>query len=211
MDEFCLIISGGEFSPPPEELRAANYIIACDAGYRHAQRLGLVPDLIVGDFDSAPPPVTDIPVERFPSRKDDTDTMLAARRALARGAKRVAICCAFGGRLDHTLANLQTAAFLATHGVCVRLVGTDTDATVLTGGSLRIPRRDGWSLSLFSLSERCEGVAIRGAEYGGDGMTLEGRLPMGVSNVWASDAAEIEVQSGILLVMLSRLAPGEHI
>ena len=56
MRKLCLIISGGEFYKIPDELRAADFIIACDRGWRHAARLGLTPDLIIGDFDSAPPP-----------------------------------------------------------------------------------------------------------------------------------------------------------
>ena len=58
MQDTCLIISGGDFSPLPEELRRSAYVIACDRGWQYARRLGLTPDLVVGDFDSAPPPDT---------------------------------------------------------------------------------------------------------------------------------------------------------
>ena len=172
----CVVVSGGEYCPLPEELRGADYVIACDRGWQYAQRMGLRPDWIVGDFDSAPPPETDVSVTRVPTRKDDTDTMLAARQALALGYRDVAILCAFGGRLTR-----------------------------------RLPRREQRSLSLFALSERCEGVSIRGTKYECENETLTNSFPLGVSNVWASPEAEISVRSGILLVLQSALTPGEHI
>ena len=211
MEGLCLIVSGGDFCALPEELRAPEYTIACDRGYEYAARLGLAPDLIVGDFDSAPPPSDGAPIERLPTRKDDTDTMFAARQALDAGYRDVAICCAFGGRLDHTLANLQTAAWLVEHGARARLTGADTDAWAFTAGCARFPRREGWSLSVFALSGRCEGVTVRGAKFTCEDAALTSAFPLGVSNVWTADEAEIAVKSGILLVLQSKLEKGEHI
>ena len=191
MSGHCLIVSGGAYCEIPKEARAADYVIACDRGYRHAERMGIMPDLIVGDFD--------------------TDTMLAARRAAELGYGEATICCCFGGRLDHTLANLQTAAWLVEHGASVRLTGTDTEAYAFTAGKTRIPRRDGWSLSLFSLSDRCEGVSIRGTEYDGENITIRNSFPVGISNRWSAGEAEISVRQGILLIIESRLKKGEHI
>ena len=211
MEDFCLIVSGGDFAPLPEALPRPGCVIACDRGWQYAARLGLTPDLIVGDFESAPRPETGVPVEQVPTRKDDTDTMLAARRALALGYRRVAVCCAFGGRLDHTLANLQTAAWLVSHGARARLLGTDTDALAFTDGTERFPRRAGRSLSVFALSDVCEGVCIRGTKYECENAVLTSAFPLGVSNVWTSGEAEVSVREGILLVVQSTLQKGEHI
>ncbi len=207
----CLIIAGGAYCEIPEEMREAEYVIACDRGYLWAERMGIVPDLILGDFDSAPVPVTPVPLERFPSEKDDTDTMLAARRAAEKGYREVNIGCCFGGRLDHTLANLQTAGWLAERGIRVCLSGEDTLARAVPEGTWRIPRREGWSLSLFALTDRCSDVTIRGTKYEGAHLTLTGTYPLGVSNSWREDAAEITVGQGILLIIQSRLKEGEHI
>ena len=211
MDGLCLIISGGDYCGLPDELRQADYVIACDRAYLYAERMGVEPDLILGDFDSAPQPETAIPIERVPTRKDDTDTMLAARRAAERGCKEVAVCCAFGGRLDHTIANIQTAAWLVERGARVRLIGADTDAMVFTEGSLTLPRREGWSLSLFALTDTCEDVCISGTKYECSGVTVTNAFPIGVSNVWESEQAEVSAGEGILMVMQSRLKTGEHI
>lgn len=211
MENVCLIISGGDFAPLPQELRAARYVIACDRGYRYAERFGVTPDRIVGDFDSAELPQTQIPIDRAPTRKDDTDTMLAARYALQAGYREIAIVCAFGGRFDHALANLQTAAFIAEHGGRARLIGADTEALVFRGGAVSVPRRAGRSLSLFSLSDRCEGVSVRGTKFVCEDVTVTNTFPVGVSNVWEADTAQITVKSGILAVLQSKLRDGEHI
>lgn len=210
-DALCVIISGGEYCALPDGTPKADYLIACDRGWQYAREMNLIPDLIVGDFDSSPQPVTDIPIERVPTRKDDTDTMLAVRRALERGYRNVLIACTFGGRMDHAYANLQTAAFLVSHGASARLVGVDTDALAFTGGTQRFSRRDGWSLSVFSLSDHCTGVSIHGTKYECDNVSLTNTFPLGVSNTWAADEAVISVQSGILLVLQAKLQAGEHI
>ena len=106
MKGLCAIISGGEYSPM-DDIKAAEYIIACDRGYSYAKRSGIVPDLLLGDFDSYTGKLPEgAAVERLPREKDDTDTMHAVRRALELGFTRISLYCALGGRLDHTLANL---------------------------------------------------------------------------------------------------------
>ena len=213
MNEYCLIISGGEYHELPEvyQMESPTFIIACDRGWRHAERMGLTPDLVVGDFDSAPPP-SHLPWERVPTRKDDTDTMLAVKEALKRGYRHLALLCAFGGRLDHSLANIQAGAFAALQGTITQLYGADTRGLVSAGpANLILPRREGWSLSLFSLSERCGGLSLKGTKYDGKNLCLDSSFPLGVSNVWTEDQAEITFESGILLILESQLKEGEHI
>lgn len=205
MNGSCLLISGGEYADIPEDIKNADFVIACDRGWQHAEKMQIRPGLIMGDFDSAPAPDTTVPVMRFPSHKDDTDTMIAAREALKRGFKDIYICCAFGARLDHTMANIQTAAFLVSNGASVRLYGKDTVAYVFTDSSVILPVKSGYSLSLFSLTDKCEGVCIEGTEYECDDVTVTNTFPIGVSNEWASGEAHISVRSGILMVLCSAL------
>lgn len=111
MEDFCAIISGGAFSPL-ENIEKAAFVIACDQGLAYAQRCKVKPDLLVGDFDSYQGKIPDgVPRLELPAEKDDTDTMAAVRCAVDEGWKRIALYCAFGGRLDHLLGNLQAAAF----------------------------------------------------------------------------------------------------
>ncbi|MBQ6550201.1 MAG: thiamine diphosphokinase [Lachnospiraceae bacterium] len=211
MEGTCLIISGGAFSGIPEAYRDCTYVIACDRGWQYAEKLGIKPDLIIGDFDSAPEPETDVPVEKVPAEKDDTDTMLAARKALELGFKNVVIACAFGGRLDHALANIQTGMFLSSQGADTVLLGKDTDALIFKDGIKSIPKKEGWSLSVFSLTDTSSGVTIRGTKYECTDEILTNTFPIGVSNVWEAENALISVSSGSLMVLCSRLKKGEHI
>lgn len=189
----------------PGDLYRADYVIACDKGWQYAKQMGITPDLIVGDFDSSPPPITDVPIEFLPVQKDDTDTMHAARCALERGYRSILICCAFGGRLDHTLANIQTASFLVSHGARVQIKGAGCDMLAFANATERFPQRNGWSLSVFALSDICRNVSIRGTKYVCENVTLTNTFPVGVSNAWASETAEISVGSGILLVVQSKM------
>lgn len=188
----CLIISGGDFTEK-EKIRMSDpdLVIACDRGYRHAAALGIVPDLIVGDFDSAPRSGARArDVRTFPTEKDDTDTMLAVKEALSRGCGIIEITCFGGGRLDHLFANLQTGAYIASAGA--RAVLTSDDAAVFVEKAplrLALPFEEGCSLSVFSLSDECTGVTIQNAKYETDHVRITNTFPVGVSNEWPCPAA----------------------
>lgn len=205
MKSKCLIVSGGDFSPIPS-VGPDTFVIACDRGYEHTLRCGVTPDLLVGDLDSCRVPVDpSIPQLRFPVEKDDTDTLAAIRIAIERGCTEGTLCCALGGRLDHTLANIQSLLFAEEHGLHLRITSADTELCLLRDGSLRLPRREGFSLSVFACTERCAGVSIRGAKYPLEEAELRNSFPLGVSNEWTEEAAEITVADGTLLIVLSHL------
>ena len=205
MKTSCMIISGGAFTPLPQP-DETTFVIACDRGYAYARRCGIRPDLLVSDFDSYDGPVDpEIPLQRFPSEKDDTDTMIAIRAALERGFREAVLYCALGGRLDHTLANLQSLAFALSHGLRLRIVSEDTEVMLLQDGTLSLPRREGFALSVFAFSERCRGVSLHGTKYTLTDAELENSFPLGVSNEWAAEAATVSVTAGTLLIVLSKL------
>ena len=201
----CVVISGGDFSPVPG-ISPDDFVIACDRGYVYCERLGLRPDLIISDFDSYTGPVdSEIPLNRFVSEKDDTDTMLAVRYAVEHGFHELLLCCALGGRLDHLIANLQSLVFAQKHGLPAILLSEDTEIRTLADGALCVPRREDWSLSVFALDGPCRGVCITGAKYPLANAELLPSFPLGVSNTWAKEEAVISVEEGILLIVLSKI------
>ena len=175
-------------------------LIACaDGGLRHARALGLHPDFMISDCDSMPETEGD-EVIRLKPEKDDTDTGHAIRHALDQGYRTLILVCALGGRLDHTLANIQNAASAAAEGANVTILDEREEITFLTGGTLRLPRRKGWGLSVFSLTDRCTGVCLRGVKYRLEDAVLTNRVPLGVSNEFAAPEAEIRLTQGILMI-----------
>ena len=202
----CLIYSGGEYCRT-EVKDFPDLVIACDKGLMYAQADLVRPDIILGNFDSFDGDQAPETLGAFvyPKEKDDTDTMLAVKYALENGCREITITCALGARLDHTIANIQAGTFIAEHGGRAVLQGKDDVIHVFSDGSILLPKREGWSLSVFSLSDRVTGVSIQGTKYSTDNAELTNGFPIGISNEWAEDKAEITVGTGVIMIIESRI------
>ena len=199
------MISGGDYTPVPD-IQQDDYIVACDRGYSYCKKLGLKPDLMISDFDSFDGSVAeDVPVLDFPSEKDDTDTMLAIRWALENRFDEIRLYCALGGRLDHTFANIQSLVFARKNGMRAGIYSPDEVVLALQNENISLPRREGWSLSIFAADTVCRGVTLRGTKYPLENASLTPAFPLGVSNQWTAPEAEISVQDGILLIIQSKM------
>lgn len=197
----CYIFGSGEYGPEWPALSAEDLVIAADGGYVRLQEHGVTPDLLVGDFDSLGY-VPDHPhVIRHPVEKDDTDVALALREGWARGFRAFHIYGGLGGRLDHTLANLQLLCGLARQGGTGFLFGRDAVITALRNGRLEFPAGYGGVLSLFCHGDRADGVTLTGLKYPLDKVVLTCDVPLGVSNEFMGGPAAVEVASGILLAL----------
>ena len=195
---FCAAGFDGLLSPIPSDA----LVIAADGGLRHTQALGLTPDIILGDFDSLGYIPTGSRV--YPVEKDDTDAMLAVRVGLERGCDHFLFYGAMDGpRLDHTIANFQTLAFLSTHGARGWLIGRDYIATVLSGEALEFSGEASGIFSLFCLGASAE-VSIEGLHYPLSRGRLTPDFPLGVSNHFVGQEASICVENGSLLVIYDR-------
>lgn len=140
----CYIVGAGDFTPRGFAPVPGDLVLAADGGYRALYSLGYTPDLLLGDFDSLGdlPLPPDLPVLRFPARKDDTDTGLALRHGLDRGFRDFALYGCAGGRVDHLLANLQSMARVSRLGATIRLAAPEYDAWALTGPAPDAPAPD---------------------------------------------------------------------
>lgn len=227
----CYIVGAGDFTPRGFAPVPGDLVLAADGGYRALYSLGYTPDLLLGDFDSLGdlPLPPDLPVLRFPARKDDTDTGLALRHGLDRGFRDFALYGCAGGRVDHLLANLQSMARVSRLGATIRLAAPEYDAWALTGpapdapasstpapdasgpaphapdgpaATLTLPDRPGGTLvSVFCHGDRAEGVTLTGLSYPLDGADLAGDFPLGVSNRrLEGQPATVSVRRGTLLI-----------
>jgi thiamine pyrophosphokinase len=145
----------------------------------------------------------DIPVLRFPVKKDETDTYLAYLEGVKRGYRSFIIYGGLGGRADHTIANLQLLRRMAGEKNKAALISADAQMLAFSDGRLTVQTYAGQSLGVFSLSEISEGVTIEGTAYALKNGTLKNDFPLGVSNAAIGEQVHLAVKKGILLCVLS--------
>lgn len=200
----CIIFCAGGFTSLAAPIKPDDFLIAADGGLRHLEVLTLTPNAIIGDFDSLGFTPTNATV--FPVEKDDTDAMLAVRKALELGYKEILLYGALDGpRLDHTIANLQTLQFLADNGAVGYLVGNDYIATVLKNSTLSFPETATGILSVFCMGKDAHGVTLTGLKYPLFDGTLQAGFPLGVSNHFIGASATVQVTNGNLLLLYDRI------
>ena len=198
----CFIFAAGTFFGLRERPQEGDFVIAADAGYRICRELGIVPDLLLGDFDSMDQPADFPNVHRSPVEKDDTDTMLAVKTALEQACDAIYIYGGTGGkRLDHTLANLQTLWYIRRQGARGYLYDDDFVWTVIENESLLIEKTVEWGLfSAFCLGDRAEGIDETGFQYSLENAALTADFPLGVSNHIMEPTATVTVRNGALAI-----------
>ena len=145
----AILMCAGEYEPMEILRGAEDFVVAVDGGLARLLEAGIEPDLVLGDFDSLEEkylPWLDClkntrpeRLSQLPCEKDDTDTLHAVRVCLERGYKRIDLYGALGGRLDHTIANIQTLSWIRRQGGCGYLLGKNTLATVLCGEMILLP------------------------------------------------------------------------
>jgi len=201
-DAVCFILGAGEVDPELTlSLRPDDLLIAADGGFRTVERMGLVPHLVIGDFDSLGNRPNHPNTVVLPTVKDETDMCAAIQMGRERGYTRFALYGGSGGRLAHTLANLQLLDGLAQEGCRGFLVGEGTVSTAVHNGELSFPAHMSGYLSVFCTSGRAEGVNLSGLKYEVSDETLTGSFPLGVSNEFVGDLAQVSVDNGTLLVL----------
>lgn len=200
----CYIVGAGEnygldFKPEDED-----FVIAVDAGYRFLEEKEIRVSLAVGDYDSL------CYVPRHPNvivlkpEKDDTDMLAALREGIRAGYECFCIYCGTGGRLDHTIANLQLLADLAAEGKRGFLFDRESVITAVTDGSLVFPGGTSGYVSVFSHTEQAVGVYLEGLKYKLEDATLTNTYPLGISNEFTGEESRITVRKGTLLVFFPR-------
>lgn len=201
MPKVCSIICGSPEGTLPE--KPEGLIICADRGLDHALAAGIVPDIAVGDFDSAsqlPPP--GVRVIRAETEKDDTDTILACETAISEGCDEIRLYCAMGGRIDHTFANIQTLELLRKRGVNATMISELARIYLVHEREAVIPAFRGY-VSVFSYGETCI-VSEYGMKYGIVRYRLDNAYPLGVSNEVAEKEGRIIVHGGTALVIECR-------
>lgn len=188
-------------------MQNATHIISCDGGLRHAEAMGIWPNVVIGDLDSAPSAALSacrakgIPIHIHPTDKEDTDLALAMTYALENYISSITIVGALGGHADHQIANfhvLDTAK-----GIPAEIWDENTSAQLIHG-FLCISKEDYQTISLIPLSTEVAGIKTQGLVYPLSGETLRLGVVRGVSNSFCASGAMITVESGVLFAIRCR-------
>jgi len=191
------------YEHPKEE----DLIIAADSGWHNAQRLGVKPQVLLGDFDSIGtgelPDVVEI--LQVPAEKDQTDTELAIETALKEGCSDLVFLGATGSRLDHSLGNIFLLEGLLKQGIHAEIVN-ENNRLYLKNRSFILYRNTtcGDFLSLLPLSETVEEVTLTGFKYPVEQLTFYRERTLGISNEITEEEAKVEFLRGTFIVVESR-------
>lgn len=181
---------------------SVDLIIAADSGYATAQKLGINPDITMGDFDSycetIPPQMKTL---RVPCEKDVTDTMLACEYARDNGCSYITIVGGTGGRIDHSISNVFYLEDLRRQGIRVKLTDGENTVQVIMDETVTV-QNDGGYFSVFAL-DSCI-VTQTGCKYPLNRAQLIRHRPYAVSNEVVGEYAAVTVQGSALLVSSRR-------
>ncbi len=195
----CYIAGAGDFkntfAPCSDDL-----VIAADGGYDSLIGIGIRPGLLIGDLDSIKAAPSGCELIRHPKEKDETDMHLAYLEGVKRGYRDFVILGGCGGRQDHTFANYCLLSYIKEHGHNAVIADGQVRIHAVKNEKIRIFSREGATFSVFAFGDAL-GVSVRGAKYEAENIRLDMSFPLGVSNSFLHTGAEIEVCSGMLLVI----------
>ena len=205
-NKICYIIGAGENYGLDFKPSSNDYVIAADEGFHYLDQRGITTDLLIGDFDSLKDTPTHPNTIVLNAEKDDTDMLAAVREGIKVGYSVFHIYCGTGGRIDHTIANLQVLAHLAQNGMQGFLFDKDSIITAITNRKIAFAKIPSGYISVFSYTEKSEGVYLQGLKYELNNAALTNTFPLGVSNEFIGKESSISVRSGTLLIVFPKEA-----
>lgn len=211
-----LIITGGDvdvdFLKKYYEENEFSLVIAADGGLRAADTLGIVPNYIVGDFDTISPLVLfkyeemeNVKIKRFRPKKDFTDTYIALMTAIEEESFAIHIIGGTGSRLDHTLANIQLLQVALNNGIEAIIVSRNNRIRLLgkKRHDIKIYKGEYKYVSLIPLTDSVTGISTKGLEYNLEerDFYIDKDISLGVSNEILDKEAEVHIDNGTLILM----------
>lgn len=208
-----LIISGGElnsnFLKEFIKNNNINNIIAVDKGLEALDENGILPNYIVGDFDSINKNVlskyeNNAEVIKLNPEKDFSDTHMALKLAIKIKSTSIYVLGAMGKRIDHALANIHILKEALDSNIECKILDSNNEIQLITTGKHEVGNLGYKYVSLIPLTTKVEGITLTGFKYPLNNATLEIGHSIGVSNELIKDIATIEIKSGILIFIKSK-------
>jgi thiamine pyrophosphokinase len=190
-------------------LRPDDFILCADGGTRHVLALNLIPNLVIGDMDSADKEQLQklkdagVEIELFPRDKNETDLELAIIHALELNPTQIMVIAALGGRLDQTLANIALLTNPELASFEIRL-DDGVEEIFFCRDQIQVHGRSGDVVSLLPWGNPAYGIQTQGLKWPLKDETLYPDKTRGVSNEMLFQAASIKIESGLLLIVHRR-------
>ncbi len=198
----AVIIGGGSIGDCEyikSKINPGDYIICADGGYDHAVRLGVAPDVIIGDFDSVSCLPSDTEKIKYPVRKDFTDGEIAVKYAVEHGFDEVLLLGMTGDRADHTITDILLLTQCKSGCVI-----DDNNEIYLLRGSVTVHGKAGDTVSIVPVGGNVEGIVTENLEYPLNNETLYFGESRGVSNVMTKDSCAVTAKKGLGLIIKVR-------
>lgn len=199
----CYIVGAGDCENLVIKNNREDLIVAADGGYKHLLSAGITPDIIIGDFDS----LGEIPegenIIKLNPVKDITDLHAATDVGIEKGYNEFVVFGALGGRFDHSLANIQLLARLSQVGCKAVIRDGKTFVTAITDGAMSFDPSFRGYVSVFSHTDKCEKVTVKGMKYCLENAELSNSFSLGVSNEFIGINSEIIIGKGTAIVIYS--------
>ena len=208
----AVILSNGtveDYDYAKAAVAGAQMIICADGGGEHAVKMGLIPDALIGDFDSISKETLNLLKEKgtkileHPCEKDETDTQVAVEYAVENGAKELILIGGIGSRFDHTFANVSLLIWLMKRGIRGVIVNNSNEIHVIDK-YIKILGNEGDKISLLPITPKVTGIVTKGLKYCLKDEELYFDKPRGTSNELTSSSAEIVIRDGVLLVIKAK-------
>lgn len=205
------IVTGG--TPPSENLlrkylKEVDFIIAADRGSECLYNYNIIPDLLLGDFDSARKEILDDlkpkvkEVIKFPPEKDYTDTEIAIIEAIKRGAGKIYLFGGVGSRIDHTLGNIGLLLTTKKKGARLEIID-DNNRFYLGKNKMTLFGKYGENISFHALCDKVTNFKIKGAKYNLESYDMSLLDPRAICNEFVDTPIEISYEKGELLIIHS--------
>lgn len=209
----CILIGAGDLTVSEIPVGENDLCIAVDAGYEYCKLLEITPDYILGDFDSIGEKEAENVAEIakteedkviiLPVEKDDTDMLAAIKLGLAEGYQSFRIYGGMGGRIEHTIANIQCLLYLKEHNAVGYLM--DGTGMILVAKEEEISFQDSMEgyMSLFSMGDRAT-VSIENMKYLLKEREITNSFPIGISNEFIlGKKGKVTVHKGAVVMIVS--------
>lgn len=211
-----LIVTGGEikkdFFKSYIESNIFNTIIATDRGLNILDEFNIMPNYIIGDFDSANIKILEkykqnasIIINELEKEKDYTDTHEALNLAIKIESDDIVILGATGLRLDHFMGNIQILYVALTKGVVCKIVDSNNEIQLIDK-NIKLIKKDNFGkyISLIPFTDEVTGITLKGFKYSLNDAVLEKGQSIGISNEQIEEIAEINLKNGILILMKTK-------